>query len=307
MQDKLQPQPPTSSQMAQPNRTRPQMSLTIPVRQDKMTALLDASGLALAIPDGFGSLQTFLSSPGPHLGSPSFFLRSQSPDNAMALAGMPSPLPSIGLFGSASPSTLMMTPAVAPGQPRTSIFDQQLLRHGHVAQLPEPLPAPLPAAPTSSRSAYTAPEPETSGTSEDDDSHSTATLGRVQTVVEKWSDEVLKMNTKQLSRFIATHRLTDEEAEQLKAERRRDQNRQYAKEARARRKVVRTNLKNPVDSVAHLEALYQSITSDIRKYARLRAEFVRVGGDEGDLADQSASWVLPPIATATSASMTKRP
>eukprot|EP00042_Codosiga_hollandica_P024351 m.102056 g.102056 ORF g.102056 m.102056 type:complete len:354 (+) comp51527_c0_seq1:109-1170(+) len=116
--------------------------------------------------------------------------------------------------------------------------------------------------------------------------------GKVVNVSERWSDEILTMDAKQLNDFINTHNLTPHEIEELKAERRRGQNRLYAKEARARKKQREQRAHGDAEAMLEqLKAQFAAVQSTIKRYRRERAHFIQQGGDPERLPDQAAPWL----------------
>ena len=85
--------------------------------------------------------------------------------------------------------------------------------------------------------------------------------GRKLVVQERWSDELLHMSNKDLKAHLAKHRLTPAEEADLKMERRRAKNRQYAKDARRRHREEKGSGSEPDWEDAPAERIAQEIAT----------------------------------------------
>ena len=107
--------------------------------------------------------------------------------------------------------------------------------------------------------------PAPPGTSEEISS-SGATGGKITRVVETWAQEVLSLSPKELNKYIKHHSLSTAQADDLKKERRRALNRQYAVAARKRHnaKVKAVSKEHDVvsKSIAELQAEMMSLRQE---------------------------------------------
>jgi hypothetical protein len=232
--------------------TRPKLDLRVTI-PNKQALLKSATPLPLALDT---ALEALISE---NLSTSMFGDTFGSPRSPV-----PQSSPLVGLFDAASAS-----------------FFPQALQVG--SPLPIPVSARSVAVPTQCYDEQTRRQQNVAA--------SDATSYKVVEETVSWRTEVLELEAKEFANYIASHKLTSAELKELKQERRRHQNRKYAKDARLRRKQFERDLEHEICELDTLAKLHRMISSDIAKYASMRKQYLEAGGDLESLSDQNAEWV----------------